>query len=403
MSQAGDSRARWRLLTVAIIAATLAVAGALRLWGPYAPNQLARPDATAAPGSPEAASPTAAPVGGAGQPITAQVETAAVPHRGDAADDVAVWIHPTDPSRSTVIGTDKKGGLAVYDLRGQQLHYHRSTQPNNVDLRYNFPLAGQRVTLVATSDRSNDTIRVYTVDPATRDLRDVAARRIAAGPDVYGLCMYRSARTGAYSVFVTDEDGALQQWELFDKGGKVDARKVRALTVGSKSEGCAADDELGALYVAEEQGQVWRYGAEPGAGETRTQVDAAKPEGGHLTEDVEGVAIYHTSDSGGYLIVSSQGSDDYAVYERGGENRYLTRFSIAPGAIDEVTETDGIDVTSFNLGGAFSDGLFVAQDGTNDSGNQNFKLVPWGTIARSFGSPLAIDTRWDPRALSQVR
>ncbi len=401
MSEAGEFPARRRLLALAVIAVALAVLGALRLWGPYAPNRLVNPPtqagATAEPGSSVAGDPTAAPAGGAAVPVTAQVETVAVPHRGDAADDAAVWVHPTDPSRSTVIATDKQGGLAVYDLAGRQLSYHDGTKPNNVDLRYNFPLAGQRVAVVATSDGGDDTIRIYTVDPTTRDLRDAAARRIATGTRVYGLCMYRSARTGAYSVFVSDKGETLQQWELFERGGRVDARKVRTLTLGSKSEGCVADDELGDLYVAQEDVGLWRYGAEPTAGEARTQIDTTG-RGGHLAQDVEGVALYHTSGSAGYLIASSQGSSDYAVYERGGQNRYLTRFSIAPGAIDAVTGTDGIDVTSFNLGGAFAEGMFVAQDDRNDSGNQNFKLVPWGAIARSSPSPLVIDTRWDPRA-----
>jgi 3-phytase len=406
MSEAGDSQTRRRLLAIAVIAAVLTVAGAMRLWGPFAPN---RPDAQAAgPESPVIGSPAdptvptvAGPLaGGPGQPITAHIETAAVPHGGDAADDVAVWIHPTSPSRSTIIATDKDGGLAVYDLTGKELHYYPGTKPNNVDLRYNFPLAGKHVTLVATSDRSDETIRVYTVDPTTRELHDVTARRIKTGSDVYGLCMYRSARTDQYSVFATDRDGTrLQQWELFDRGGRVDARKVRTVTIGTKSEGCVADDELGFLYVSEEEVGLWRYGAEPTAGEARTQIDTTKRGSGHLTKDVEGVTIYHTSGGAGYLIVSSQGSNDYAVYERGGENRYLTRFSIASGAIDAVTDTDGIEVTSFNLGGPFAEGLFVAQDGDNDSGNQNFKLVPWGVIARSSFSPLTIDVRWDPRAV----
>jgi myo-inositol-hexaphosphate 3-phosphohydrolase len=408
MSQAGYSQARWRLLVVALAAALLLVAGVLRLfWGPYTlhwpDTQPARPAVTPASDSPasrEAANSTTALADKAAQSITARVETAAVPHSGDAADDVAVWVHPTDPSRSTVIATDKKGGLAVYDLAGQQLQYYQGTQPNNVDLRYNFPLAGQRAAIVATSDRSDGTIKIYAVDPATRALRDVAARRIATGIDAYGLCMYRSARTGSYSVFISDEDGTFQQWELFTKAqsDRVDARKVRTLNVGSRSEGCVADDELGALYVAQKEVGLWKYGAEPTAGETRTQVDTTERGSGHLVKDVEGVTLYHRSGGVGYLIVSSQGSNDYAVYERGDENRYLTRFSIASGTVDAVTATDGIDVTSVGLGSAFPDGLFVAQDGSNDSGNQNFKLVPWGVIARSSLSPLAIDTRWDPHA-----
>src|SRR5688572_19273536 len=55
--------------------------------------------------------------------VAAAVETEPVPHIGDAADDLAIWIHPTDPALSTIIATDKtpgkegvSGGLVVYDL-----------------------------------------------------------------------------------------------------------------------------------------------------------------------------------------------------------------------------------------------------------------------------------------------
>src|SRR3546814_17336752 len=35
-------------------------------------------------------------------------------------DDPAIWIHPTDPSKSIILGTDKDsdGGLYAYDLEG---------------------------------------------------------------------------------------------------------------------------------------------------------------------------------------------------------------------------------------------------------------------------------------------
>ena len=62
-----------------------------------------------------------------------------------------------------------------------------------------------------------------------------------------------------------------------------------------------------------------------------------------------------------------------------------------------MTETDGIDVTNFPLGPDFAQGLFVVQDGKNDDGNQNFKLVPWQTIAGAVDPALVIDTTWDPR------
>ena len=55
--------------------------------------------------------------------------------------------------------------------------------------------------------------------------------------------------------------------------------------------------------------------------------------------------------------------------------------------IDGASETDGLAVTSADLGGAFSDGLLVVQDGRNrlPDAPQNFKLVPWHAIDATLG------------------
>ena len=338
---------------------------------------------------------------GDGAAITPSAETAPVPHGGDAADDAAVWIHPDDPSKSTIVGTDKLGGLAVYDLAGNQLFYYADSRPNNVDVRYNFPLDGDRVGLVATSDNSSTkALRVYTVDPSTRGLRYAAARTINTGVAA-GLCMYHSKATGDYYAFLSDNSGTIQQWRLFDAGGgKVDATKVRTITLGSTTEGCVADDETGDLYISQEDVALWKYGAEPGDGTgsaDRTKVDGLVSDGGHLTSDIEGLAIYYRNGGAGYLIASSQGSNDYVVFDRGGTNPFVTRFSVVDGTIDGSSYTDGVDVTNFPTAAGFSNGLFVAQDNTNTlpSANQDFKLVPWERIADANG--LSIDTSWDPR------
>ena len=332
------------------------------------------------------------------QEITATIETAPVPSTGDAADDPAIWIHPTDPSQSTIIGTDKKGGLAVYDLSGKQIQYVPDGFMNSVDLRYNFPVGGRPVALVTATERKQDRIAVYQVNPVTRLLEDVAARAIDLNISAYGLCMYHSPISGKYYVFANSEQGEVEQWELFDDGsGKVDGKKVRAFDVGSQTEGCVADDEFAQLYVGEQSVGIWRYGAEPEAGTDRTPVDLIRP-GGPLTEEVEGLAIYYASDGTGYLIASSQGSDEFVVYQREGKNRYVMTFAIGKGGgIDRVSETDGIDVTNFNLGPSFPQGMFVAQDGKNDDGNQNFKLVSWPVIADATILTLTIDTTRDPR------
>jgi 3-phytase len=333
------------------------------------------------------------------EPITATVETEPMPHGGDAADDPAIWVNPADASQSTIIGTDKKGGLAVYALDGSQLFYYRDGHINNVDVRYGFPLGGKQVDLVVASDYdSSNSLRVYRVDPATRGLVEVSARTLGVDADIYGLCMYHSAVDGQYYAIDTTRDGRAQQWRLFDNGsGKVDASLVRELDIGSLSEGCVADDDHGNLYVAEEDVGIWKYGAEPSAGAARSQVDTTGPLG-HVRADVEGLSIYYASDGAGYLIASSQDSDVFVVYKRDGGNKYVTTFGLEAGEVDAVTGTDGVDVVNVPLGPAFPKGALVVADDINTGDNQNFKLVPWGGVARGVSPELSIDTTVDPRS-----
>jgi 3-phytase len=323
--------------------------------------------------------------------LVPQVETAGA----SGADDIAIWIHPTDTSQSTVIGAVKTSStsLRVYNLSGQQIQSVNVSQVNNVDLRYNFPLSGQRVALVVGSNRSNDSISIYRVNPQTRLLENVAARTISTGMAIYGCGMYVSPHSGKYYAFASSESGQVQQWELFDNGaGKVDATRVRSFSVGSRTEGLVADDITGVLYVGEEDVGIWRYSAEPNGGSARTQFDRVGS-GGRLTADVEGLSIYYAPGGAGYLIASSQGNNEFAVYRRDGNNSYVGSFKlVAGGGIDGVTDTDGIDVTNFPLGSQFPQGLFVAQD--ND---ENFKLVRWDTIASGLGGLLNSGTTWDPR------
>lgn len=338
--------------------------------------------ATLAEARPEAVSPLLAdsPSPVTALAVTATIETAPVPSVGDAADDPAIWVNPKDPSQSTIIGTNKQGGLAVYALDGKQLQYLSDGLMNNVDLRAGFSLGGQEVTLVAAGNRADNSIAIYRVNPSTRMLENVAARKIITIP-TYGCCLYRSRKTGKSYYIVASKFGEVEQWELSDNGGgKVDARNVRRFKVGTQLEGCVADDELGNLYIGEEAVGIWKYGAEPDSGDNRVPVDRTGA-GGHLVADVEGLTIAYGKDGTGYLIASSQGNNSFVVYRREQNNAYVKTFSItASSGIDAVEDTDGIDVTMANLGPAFPLGVFVAQDGINDKGNQNFKLVPLQAI-----------------------
>jgi myo-inositol-hexaphosphate 3-phosphohydrolase/2',3'-cyclic-nucleotide 2'-phosphodiesterase (5'-nucleotidase family) len=319
-------------------------------------------------------------------------ETDAVPSGGDAADDPAIWVHPDDAELSTIIGTDKQGGLAVYDLSGEEIQYLPLGRVNNVDLRAGFALGDETVTLVTAGNRTDDSLAILKVNPETRELEDVAARTVTVDVrEVYGSCMYISPVSGKFYVFVNSAgSGDVVQFELIDNGsGLVDAEVVRTFSVGTQTEGCVADDETGDLYIGEENVGIWKYGAEPGAGEERVSVDVTGPDG-YLTADVEGLAIYYGEDGNGYLIASSQGNNRFVVYERGGDNAYVGTFRIIANDdedIDAVSGTDGIDVVSAPLGDAFPAGLFVAQDDVNSNPNeaQNFKLVSWADVVTALG------------------
>ena len=249
--------------------------------------------------------------------VSPVAETTPVPSAGDAADDPAIWVHPQTPAQSLIIGTDKLSGIATYDLSGTQQQFLADGQINNVDLRYGFVLNGTLTDLVAGSNRSNDSLVVYQVNQSTGQLTNVA---VGGGiptnqTQTLGLCMYRSAVSGKFYAFVTTKTGEIMQWELIDNGsGLVTGTAVRTLNLGTETEGCVADDELGTLYVGEEGAGIWQYGAEPSAGSTRSQIDTTGPTG-HLTADVEGLGLYVASNGTGYLLASSQGNSAYVLYE----------------------------------------------------------------------------------------
>ncbi|UKK83137.1 phytase [Sphingopyxis sp. BSN-002] len=319
------------------------------------------------------------------------VETTPVETGGDAADDPAIWINPADPAQSVVIGTQKQSGLYVYDLEGKVLQFLPDGRMNNVDLRNGFRLGGRDVTLVTASNRTTKGISIYALDPATRKLTDVADGLQDTGlKDPYGLCMYRSAKTKKTYVFVNQTDGKMRQWELVaTPAGKVRAKLMRDLPFATQVEGCVADDETGMLYTGEEDVGIWREGAEPRGGPARTML-AKVTDNPALKDDMEGIGLFAMDGGKGYLVVSSQGNDSYAVFRREGDNAYVGSFRIGAdmaAGIDGVSETDGLDVSSMAAGPNFPHGLMVAQDGRNVSPpeHQNFKLVPWERVAKALG------------------
>jgi myo-inositol-hexaphosphate 3-phosphohydrolase len=378
--------------------------------------------------------------------------------RGDS-DDPAIWVHPTQRDKSLVLATLKDGGLVVLDLSGRTRQIiapdqYGDIRYNNVDLVYDFPLARRRVDIAVVSDRQNDTLAIFRIDPRSRELKEITAPDI---PDTifgvddgeytaYGLATYTSPKSGKSYAFVTQAGGNLvAQLELrAHKRKGVSARLVRLIELpvptgdseDSQAEAMVVDQELGALYVAmENEVGVLELGAEPDADDTYRVVASVNED--FLEPDIEGLAIYYGPKGAGYLLISSQGDSTYAVLERTGEHAYLGSFVVGdkshvpacdddrdakkgrddelklhddercagkptPNVIDQANESDGIEVVSLPLGKAFPKGLLVVQDGANDPQvvvqdeeeleniSTNFKFVPWENVANAFAEPLLI-------------
>ncbi|QAY75876.1 phytase [Sphingosinicella sp. BN140058] len=311
---------------------------------------------------------------------TAPVGTAAA----DAADDPAIWRNPADPAASLIVGTDKKAGVYVYGLDGKVRDFSDAGLVNNVDLRADVTIGGSRGILVAASDRNDPAaarIALFSLDPATARLTSLGKVEAGAG-EAYGICLFRDA-AGLYA-FAVLKDGTINQVRLDLQGAAPTATIVRSMKLGTQSEGCAADERTGRLYVAEEDVGLWRFDAAAGGSTSLVRIAAA--DGRNIVADAEGVALAPIGDRGGYVVVSSQGDNAYTLY-RLEDDSYVGRFRIAPGTFGSTEETDGIDLALGDFGPAYPGGLFVAQDGANAPAAQNFKLVPWSAIARALGLP----------------
>jgi 3-phytase len=295
----------------------------------------------------------------------------------DAADDPAIWRNPADPARSLIVGTDKKAGLYVYGLDGKVRHFLDAGRVNNVDLAE----WGGRVIVAASdrTDKANAHVALFTLDTATAKLSPLA--RIPAGEgEAYGLCLY--SRAEALHAFLVLKDGTIRQIAL-EMGAAPTGRSVRTLKLETQSEGCVVDARTGRLYVGEEDVGVWRFDARPDG--PVDAVSVARVDGARLIADVEGVALASEGDSdGGYLIVSSQGDNAYALL-RLSDDSFVGRFRITAGRFGGTSETDGIEVSTASFGPGFPEGLMVVQDGDNAPAAQNFKLVSWKDVKAALG------------------
>ncbi|WP_413663429.1 phytase [Microbulbifer sp. CNSA002] len=311
--------------------------------------------------------------------IAARGQTDPVHSYGDAADDPAIWVNSHSPANSLIFATDKKKGLNIYHLSGGLKQHFPVGRVNNVDIR---KISHPNIDAIAVaSNRTNPGLDLFSIS-TTGEVGYLGYRGIGLH-DPYGLCLQQDD-SGLYA-WVSDKEASLHQLKInvSESSNEFEIEQGIQFDDYGQVEGCVVDDQFGTLFFAEEDRGIWRLNLKS-LSEASPEL-VAEVDGEKLVADIEGLALYQDGDKG-YLVISSQGNDSYALFSRSG-NEFITHFRVGVNlqlGVDGSSETDGLAVTSSALGAEYPRGLLVVQDGRNrmPSAAQNFKLVDWRDINR---------------------
>ena len=312
--------------------------------------------------------------------LTAAFETPVMASEGDAADDPAIWID--ENGGGFIAGTDKQAGLYVYTLDGEERDFFPVGPVNNVDLRAGFLFEGRPHLLLVMSNDEINTIEMMLYDPADdRFFRPDGATYQTGTLSPYGICLGRT-ENGEFQAGITTKSGRYEQFQISANGSELAVESVRTFSTLIQTEGCAFDDRTQSLYLAQEEGDLLKYSSRPADSDVPTEIAEAGNYG--MLADLEGVNVYEDGESGGYVLVSSQGNNSYVAFDLPSLT-YAGRFRIVDGEVDGVSTTDGIAAISTPTE-RFPEGFLVVQDDMDDTSvseprkKQNFKIVDWRDI-----------------------
>jgi 3-phytase len=324
-------------------------------------------------------------------------QTASVPHD---PDDPAIWIHPTDPSKSLIFGTDKMpgtGGLYVFGVDGsKKAAFAPLDRPNNVDVAYGFNLDGRRIDIAVVTERLQHRLRVFAIAPETGTIRDLAPAGLpilegqtGEASEPMGIALYERPGDGAVFAIVAPKTGGaanyLWQYRLQSSNGTVSARLVRRFGAFSRMgsgagsigeiEAVVVDDALGFVYYADERFGIHKWHADPDHASAANEIAVLGRTGYH--GDREGLAIYASADGGGYLISSDQlpGGTRLMIYPRKGPSDRPHDQPLLASIQTTADSTDGLEVTPRPLPGLPA-GMLVMMN----SSPRNFLIYDWQEV-----------------------
>lgn len=300
-------------------------------------------------------------------------------------DDPALWINEDDPEKSLILGTDKgdyNGGIYVFDLKGKLIKEKcilNLPRPNNIDVEYGFILNGDTIDIAVFTQRNGDNIRILRLPDMT--FVDNGGIPVFTGDSIQspmGIALYKSDKD-IYAVISRKsgpDGGYLWQYLLEDAGDYVVAKPVRkfgAFKGGKEIEAIAVDDAAGFIYYSDEGVGVRKYFAHPDSSDNELAVFADKD----FTEDHEGISIYPTGATTGFILVSDQQANRFHVFDRQSPHN---RIAIIPVS---THESDGSEVSAKAFGSLFPKGLLVAM-----SDNRTFQIYSWEKIDAIIGECL---------------
>lgn len=287
------------------------------------------------------------------------------------SDDPAIWINRELLEQSLIIGTDKggdstEGGLHVFDLKGKEIPEKRIgtlKRPNNVDVAYGFSLGDSLVDIAVVTERNTNSLRIFALPSMVAiDGGGIPVFENDSLRAPMGIALYTSPAKKIYAIVgrKNGPDGSyLWQYELKDNGSANVAlqlvRKFGAYSGKNEIESIAVDNENGYVYYSDEGVGVRKYYAHPDS--VSTQLALFATEG--FEEDHEGISIYKTSETDGFILVSDQQANQFHIFSRTGSEANPHEHKLVRVVKVSTNESDGSEITSVPLPG-FPKGFFVA-------------------------------------------
>ncbi|MBK8818194.1 MAG: phytase [Saprospiraceae bacterium] len=303
------------------------------------------------------------------------------------SDDPAIWVHPTDPSKSLIIGTDKggdtgEGGLYVFDLSGK-IDRKKTvvlSRPNNVDIAYGLMVNGRKTDIAVAAERNTNSIRVFSL-PEMKSLDGGGIPVFADSPQKspMGVALFTHKSGDIYAIVgrkTGPVTGYLYQYKLtVDDNGQVSGSLVRKFGQfsGKKEiEAIVVDNELGYVYCSDEGVGVRKYYAHPDSSDIELALFATKG----VRQDHEGLSIYKANEGTGYILLSDQQANAFQIFPRQGTVDNPHDHPLIKKIFTSTMESDGSDISNVSFNTTFNNGLFVAMstDGT-------FQFYRWEDLA----------------------